>query len=101
MAVPGLPRAVDAVGVAHAGLYPLNEGMPNIEASVVIAIQINNLCWLKIVWFGEDQQLNTCCAAAVKREVDSVRFNCASEWVRRTYEATKGSALRLKRVTSE
>ena len=38
LAVPGLSRAVDAVGLTHARLPPLNEGMPNVEASIVGAI---------------------------------------------------------------
>ena len=98
MSVPGFPRAVDTIGIAHARPNTFNEGMPYVKAYIVSAIQIDDFCWLQIVWFGENKQLNACCAAAVKRKINPIGLNCASKGMRGASEATKGCALWLKGV---
>jgi hypothetical protein len=75
--------------------------MPYVETSVISAVQIYNFCWLKIVWSCEDKKLNACCATAVKREINPVGFDGASEGMGRAFEATKRCALGLKRIASK
>ena len=96
MSVPRFPRAVNTIGIAHAGLNTFNEGMPYVKASIVSAIQIDDFYWLQIVWFGENKQLNACCAAAVKRKINPIGLNSASKGMRGAYVSTKVSPLRLE-----
>jgi len=61
MAIPGLSRSINSVGISHPGLYAFNECMPDVEAAIISWVQVDNFAWGLITWMREQQELNRCC----------------------------------------
>ena len=81
MSVPRFSRSVDAKGISHAWFDAFDEGVPDVETAVWAAVEINDTAWFQIVWLIENQQLHAGGTAAVKREIDTIALNRASEWM--------------------
>jgi len=80
MAVPGLIRAVHAIGIQLARPNPLNPDVPNVTRAVAHGIQINHPGGRGI--FGTIKQLqpNAICMSAEERKVHSVATCIGSQW---------------------
>ena len=93
MAVPGFTGTIHPVGIAHARFDTFDEGMPDVEASVLSCTKGDDLDRLQVFRSSENQQLNPNSTAAEQRKVHALCFDGASKRMRRTGVTTKCCAL--------